>query len=158
MSGLFYSTQSILSLVASYFLTFLEWLMTVEKNTGCTLYYFLSLFTLLCFISTSLAGVGFMSRKSKMLPICLIYLPPFQTTKDMVSSCYPKPVIMSGFVLKQHPDCLARLQSQIPSFKWLLCFPSKFYHYRKPPYLQVLKISQTDQWLVTWFSRVILLI
>ena len=126
MSGLFYSTQSILSLVASYFLTFLEWLMTVEKNTGCTLYYFLNLFTLLCFISTSLAGVGFMSRKSKMLPICLIYLPPFQTTKDMVSSCYPKPVIMSGFVLKQHPDCLARLQSQIPSFNDYCAFLQSF--------------------------------
>lgn len=112
MYGLFYSSQNILSLVTSYFLTWLslndkpflsDWWLVKKYRMHTVL---LSLVTLICFSLFFFLGIvepGFHIRKitdtfnfSDLFPAV-----PDNCSEDIVSSCFHKSVIMSRIVQKQ---------------------------------------------------------
>ena len=75
-----------------------DWNLTGEKeNTGCIVYYLLSLFSLFCFSFPSLAlrSLVFTSEKSQMFPIFLTFHQPL-LTPDMVSSCFHNQLLCLG--------------------------------------------------------------
>ena len=135
--------------ISSTWLSFCEWLMTAEKKEDACCIIFA-----LIYIVLEIPDAFSFSHQ------------PFLASKDMVSSCSHKSVnnYKSGLVPEYQHPWLSRIFSNknmaslsSPFSNWLLWLVIEWSDFLQNYFvflascLQVLKTSQTDQWLITCF-------